>query len=390
MFYGWWIVITGMTCLLLAGGIGFYSFGVFFSPLMKEFGWTRGEISLAMTLSCLAGLSGILVGNWVDRYGVKKVMLLGSSITGGSLALLGFTSSLWQFYVFYLALGFGEALTLEIPVTKMVSSWFLEKKGLAIGVAITGFGLGGLLMPPMVSYLVAFLGWRFAYHLSGLLVLAILIPLCAILIKERPGGKGKDLSIPDFQNQWTLKEALRTKTYPFILAAMILAYLGIAGFIAHIIPFLEDKGFSPQLAAAVLGIISGVSILGRIIGGYIADRLPVKHVSAILLSLQAIGFFLLKVGLANAIWAFVPLFGLGMGGIFAIEPLLVSQYFGITSLGRLYGGLWGLTAFSFAVGPPLAGYIFDITKSYHLALSLFITTTILALLLIIRLPKSLK
>jgi MFS family permease len=401
MFYGWRIVIAGTTCFLLLGGIGFYSFGVFFSPLTEAFNWTRTEISLAITIACLVGLSGFLIGKWIDKYGARKMILLGALISGISFALLGLINSLWQFYALYLTLGLGLACASDIAVMKMVSNWFSERRGLATGIVYTGYGLGGFLMPLLASYFVVSLGWRASYHFLGLLILVILIPLSLFLIKEKPedvgllpDGKPREERQEQVQNskEWTLKEALKTRTYPLIVAAMGLAFLGIAAVIAHLIPFLEDRGLSPQLAAVILSATLGISILGRIIVGYLSDRMPLKYLATFLFLLQAGGLLLLlKADSEVLLWVFAFIFGLAIGGLFVLAPLLIGKYFGTTSFGELYGGIWALTTIGWAGGPPLAGYIFDLTRSYNIALLLFIAMTILAIIfsLFIKPPKPL-
>ncbi|GAF92034.1 unnamed protein product, partial [marine sediment metagenome] len=129
IFYGWWIVAAGSICLLLAGGIGYYTFGAFFIPLVDEFGWTRAQLSLAATIASVLGLAAPLVGTWVDKYGARVVMAVGALITGVAFALLGLTHSLWYFYLMYLIVASGHFGILNIPVTKVVSNWFVERRG---------------------------------------------------------------------------------------------------------------------------------------------------------------------------------------------------------------------------------------------------------------------
>lgn len=391
MFYGWRTIITGVACFLLIGGIGFYSFGVFFSPLSETFGWTRTEISFAITIACLTGFLGFLIGHWVDKYGAKKLIVLGSVICGVSVALLGLISSLPQFYVLYFLLGFGEACASDIAVIKLVSNWFPQRTGLATGIVYAGYGLGGFLMPVLASYLVASLGWRVSYHLLGLLILAVLIPLSLFLIKEKPeempvfpDSKARGEGQGQVQNtrEWTLKEALKTRAYPLILAVMTLAFLGVAAVITHVIPYLEDRGLSSQLAALILSTALGISILGRIAIGYISDKVPVKYVVAILSLLEAAAVLLLcEANSAIPLWAFAVSFGLAIGGLFVLAPVIISKYFGSASFGMLYGGIWVLTTIGWAGGPPLAGYIFDVTESYHFALLLFTAVAVLCAVL---------
>ena len=392
IFYGWWIVAAGLVCLLLAGGIGYYTFGAFFIPLIDEFGWTRAQLSLAVTIASVLGLAAPLVGTWVDKYGARVVMAVGALVTGSAFALLGLTHSLWYFYLMYLIVASGHFGILNIPVTKVVSNWFVERRGLAIGITLTGFGIGGLCMLPLASYLISSLGWRSAYHLLGAVICVVLIPLSLFTIKNHPQDKGllpngnisqAEESYPLPAAEWTLGRALRAPAYWLIIGALTLAYFGTAAVLAHAIPFFEDQGISPQMAATMLASAIGVSIPSRVAAGYIADRVSVRYIAGFSFFLQLVALvFLLEAGSMAMFWAFVAIFGVAMGGMFAMEPLLISKHFGMASFGAIYGTLWGLSAFGFAAGPPLAGHIFDISGSYNSAFILFIATTILATMLI--------
>jgi len=143
-------------------------------------------------------------------------------------------------------------------------------------------------------------------------------------------------------------------------------------------------GIPPQTAATILGLTTGVSILGRVAAGYIADRMSVKYVALFFLLLQIAGLLLLLGTSSMAmVWFFVVVFGLAMGGMFALEPLLISEYFGLASFGAIYGGIWVFVSIGFAGGAPLAGYIFDVTGSYDLAFILFIASTLVAMALLL-------
>ena len=406
IFYGWWIVAVGFVSLLLAGGIGYYTFGAFIIPISDDFGWSRAEISLAMTVASLVGLAAPLVGTWVDRYGARRVMAAGALITGGAFALLGYSTSLGHFYAFYFAMALGQLGALNIPIARIVSSWFDEKRGLAIGITLSGFGIGGLTMLPLASYLISILGWRMAYHILGLLILIVLTPLSMLVIRERPVATGlspdgktseemqtKTPLTEDFQAgaTWTFSSALRTKPFWLITGALSLTFLGTGAIIVHLIPFLQDEGASHQMASTILAIAIGVSVFGRVTAGYLVDKVPIKYVLMLcfLLQIGGLALILLGPGSMAVVWVFVVVFGLGIGGMFALEPLLVSQYFGLISFGAIYGGLWAFVTIAGATGPFIAGYIFDVTGNYDLVfiLSILITSIALALIFLLGAPK---
>lgn len=399
-FYGWWIVAVSAITLLLAGGIGFYSFGAFFTPLVDEFGWSRAQISLSMSIIGLIGITGPLLGTWVDRYGAKRVMLLGALFMGLSFACLGFTFSLYYFYALYFVVAAGQMAILNIPVLTLVSNWFEKRKGLAMGISVAGFGLGGLIMLPLSAHLIHLLGWQWTYHILGITICLALIPLIVVLIKNSPRDIGtlpdgekytvpekhQRTPMPDSNMQiqrWTLPKALKTSTFWIVVLAFMMVFVGTASVIAHVVPFFVGQGFSNQLASTILGSAVGVSILARIITGYLSDRIPVKYVAVLFFMFQVAGLLvLISPGTQPNIPAFIAIFGLAMGGLFVLEPLTIREYFGLDSFGTIYGGLWAFQTLGWAAGPYITGYIFDTTGSYNLAFIAFIFTTLLATVLI--------
>ena len=406
-FYGWWIVAVSAITLLLAGGISFYSFGAFFTPLENEFGWNRAQISLGMSLMNLIGLMGPLFGIWVDRYGAKRIMILGALITGISFACLGFTFSLYYFYALYFVVAAGQIAILNIPVLSLVSHWFEKRKGLAMGISVAGLGLGGLIMLPLSANLIYLLGWEWTYRILGLTICFVLVPLIVLVIKNSPHDlvtlpyeerytppeEHQSITVPNSNmriEKWTLRKALKTSTFRILVLAFMMVFVGTASVVVHAVPFFVGQGFSNQLASTILGSAVGVSILGRIITGYLSDRISVKYVAIMFFILQVAGLLVLVLPETRAtIPAFVVVFGLAMGGLFVLEPLAVREYFGPDSFGAIYGGLWAFEAIGWAAGPYITGLIFDATRSYNSAFLALLFATLLATVLImfVRRPR---
>lgn len=404
IYYGWWIVAVGFASLLLAGGVGYYTFGAFLIPVSSDFAWSRAETSLAMTIAVLIGLLAPLVGMWVDRYGARRVMTVGALITGIAFALIGFTNSLWLFYILYAFVALGQLGALDVPVVKAVSTWLDQRRGLAIGVALSGFGIGGLTMLPLASFLIDLAGWRSAYHILGIAVAVILTPLCAFVLKQRPQqmtpvgthslaseAQTDSPSTPQPQTStgWTLSRALRSKTFWLIVASLATVLVGATAIQMHLVALLQDRGASHQLASAILALMVGVSVAGRVSAGYITDRVHIKYVAVLSFLLQMVGMILLVITRSTGlIWLFVPVFGLGMGGMVAVIPLFLSTYFGVASLGAILGTLWALLTIAAGVAPVIAGYIFDVTGSYDVALILFSVLALVGAILALLLPSS--
>ena len=405
-FYGWWIVAVSAITLLLAGGIGYYTFGAFFTPLVGEFGWNRAQISLSMSIMGLIGLAGPLFGMWVERFGARRTMMLGALVMGLAFACLGFTSSLHYFYVMYFVVAVGQMAILHIPVLTLVSQWFEKRRGLAMGVSVAGLGLGGMIMLPLSAYLISLLGWQWTYRILGVAICLILLPLINLVVRNTPGDMGM---LPDGDRRaqrdddcaarpcgnagaqvWTLSGALRTPTFWMLVAAFTLVFTGTSSVIAHAVPFFVGQGFSNQTASTIVGSAVGVSILGRIGTGYLCDRVPVKYAAMLFFVLQAVALLvLISAGTGAAVPAFIAIFGLAMGGLFVLEPLVIREYFGLSSFASIYGGLWAFETLGWGAGPYITGYVFDKTGSYDSAFLVFLVATLVAtaLIMLVRSPR---
>ncbi|MFH1485975.1 MAG: MFS transporter [Chloroflexota bacterium] len=403
IFYGWWVVAASAAVLLVDAGLGFYAFGVFFTPLIEEFGWTRAEFSGTVSLAfVVTGIASPIVGNLTDRFGARKVMLCSAVIMGGSFALLGLTQSLWYFYLVFVVEAASRAGAHVVPITTLVANWFEKRRGLAMGIVVTGISLGGVLITPLSTYLIDLIGWRLSYLMLGILIWVSVIPLVILVIRNLPQHKGllpygrshpgeldsqtvgTSKSSQSDDAVWTVRTAIRTSAFWFSAATVALLFLGGSAVMTHTIPLLRDRGVSAEGAAMVMSCVAGAGILGKTLSGYLADRLQIRFVVMMIGILIAAGIFILINFSSGAlVWLFAVVFGFAMGGVIAIQSLLVAYCFGLASLGSILGGVALIADFGFAIGPLLAGYVFDVTGSYDLAFQLYIASCLLAALLVL-------
>lgn len=403
IFYGWWIVVANFIILSLIFGVGFFSFGVFFKPLATEFGWSRAAVSGAMSLfSLLWGVGAPLGGRLSDRFGPRKVMLLSAIPFGASFLLLARVQTLWQLYLIYalLALTYG-GLSL-VQISSLVTRWFKEQEGRAMGITFAGTSLGGLIFAPVASYLISAMGWRDTYWVLGLGSLAIMLPLILWVIKDRPqalatqsGWSGPSPPPGDERGEaaspvlalsltkgiaptsppllWTSRQMARSPAFWGISLAFFLVNLGQIGVITHQVPFLTDRGISPLMAASALGFSAGIGILGKLLAGYAADRWPKRYIAMVSFVLSALAMFaLMQAWSLPLVWAFVVLFGLSMGGPAIARPLMVTEHFGQASFGAVYGWVEFIRLLGATIGPFVAGWVYDVTQSYNWAFIAFI------------------
>lgn len=407
LFYGWWIVAASLIILFITLGLASYSFGVFFKSLTDEFSWNRATISAALSIFLLAwGLACPLIGRLTDRYGVRRLMISGAIALGTSFCLLSLTNALWHLYLLYACAGVASATCSEIPVSTALSNWFKKKRGIAMGIASTGMGFGGLFLAPLIGKLILSFGWRATFLVMGLLTWVVSLPVVALMMRTRPQEIGllpdgertpdeAEVSESLSQRASTATDknsnlnhratAISTGTKELLLTgfAFSLVSLGIMSIITHEVPFIIDMGISLTTAATALGLTAGMGILGKLSWGYLADRFSPKWVLLACIALQAVGMVILMYTRSlGMVWVFVIVFGFAKGGVNPLRPLIIGEFFGIDSFGRHFGITEAMRRLGAAAGPFMAGYIFDITGSYHYAFITIIVAYLVSMVII--------
>lgn len=375
-FYGYVIVSAAFVVMTLAFGIN-YSFGVFFEPLLAKFGWTRAVTSAAYSLCTLvAGFLGIFAGRLSDRFGPRVLSIAIGFFLGLGFLLLSQVSAIWQFYLFYgliIAAGIGSCWPSLIPT---VSRWFVGRRGLMTGIVASGIGFGALTIPPLASWLISTYDWHLAYIIIGLITL-VLVSLAAQFLKRDPHQIGQLPYGEDKVKQegsaleargFSLQEAMHTRQFWTVCTIYFCVGFGLHTVMVHIVIHATGLGIPAATAASILAIIGGMSTVGRITGGGASDRFGVKPslVFDFILMLAAL-LWLVSAREMWMLYLFGVVFGFAYGGIAALQPLLTAELFGLSSLGVILGSVAFIYTIGGAVGPLLAGHIFDITGSYSLA-----------------------
>ena len=411
VFYGWWIVAVCATGMFISDGAGFYAFGIFFKPLMKAFDCGRTQISIAQSIFIVSmGFSTPFIGRLTDRNGPKPVIMIGGLLSGAGFLMLSFMNALWQLYTIWVFLGVGLGAISLVPASAVISSWFQKKRGLAIGIATAGLSLGGLLLAPTAGYLINLIDWRATYLVLALLTWVLIVPAAALILVKQPedmgllpygvsrGLKEKGNVLNDrsqngeeaVHNQidWTLSAAIKTQTFWLITAAFVGGMLGSIGVLMHQAAFLTDVGIEESTAAVTLGVTAGVGGVGKLLVGYLGDKLPVKRLPIFCFILQVIGIVvLMKAETGFLIWVFVILFGFGMGTSVTLISLVTADAFGHVHLGTILGVVSMAVLLSSAAGPFVAGLVFDATQSYDRVFQFFFVLYVLAALAIWAAPR---
>lgn len=381
IYRGWWIVTAAFVTMSVCGATGVYAFSLFVKPLENDLLWTRTEIMLAFAIwSTAGGLAAPMVGRMVDRFGPARVIMVGALLASLSCAALGLMNTLWELYLAYTFLGVSAAATGSVPLSTMVSNWFVRRRGLAIGIMSAGVGVGGMVFSPLFGgWLIPALGWRPTYYIAGFLVMAVLLPLAALVMKTRPSDT--DLTQyhetsavappPARRSSWKagLGPVIRTKLFWLMALSFFFGAFSQLGLLQNQMPYLEDIGVPVATAAAALGAVGLFSTAGKLGVGWLCDRISARFVWAASLTLQTIGAGILMTmtpdSAGYSLWLYAVATGLGMGGWLPTMSLLVSSNFGLASYGAIFGTIAFIFSAGQALGPAIAGLIVDATGSYQ-------------------------
>ena len=393
IYYGWWVVVGSFLLLFSAVGTQFYGFPVFFDVMVREMGWARTQVALAMTVGTfIAGSMGLLAGWLIHKVGLRPVLVGGTLIAGLGFILLTTITEPWQFYLYYgviLSIGIGGIGVISNMTA--VEAWFDHGKSTALGIATTGIGAGGVVMPLLAGWLISKYDWQTACACMAGIVILVGIPVSAIVMRtpqERRGApeqaQHRGLEVGDA----TLVKALRQKSFWLISMSAMLWYLAYTIGLTHQVAFAVDMGIDRVAAAGAVSVLCAFSIPGRLGFGRLGDVMDKRYVMMIAAGLQVLAFaILLKTTNLAMLYVYSALIGVGMGGLTPMLPGLVADYFGRRQFGAVYGALEMVTMLGTMTGPVYGGWIFDTTKSYSLAFLSGIIITLLAIILIYLAPK---
>ncbi len=373
-FYGYIVIIVAFCIMVVMYGLR-VSYGVFFKPMMSDFGWTRALTSGAYSISVLVqGLSAIVMGSIDDRFGPRVVLSLCGFLTGLGYLLMSQISTPWQLYLFYIVIigtSMGGAF---VPLASIVARWFIKRRSVMTGIIMAGLGTGSFILPPVANWLISTHGWRTSYIIVGCIALVVVV-LAAQFLKRDPTQMGQ---VPYGEEKggeqqlnlgtvgFSLKEA--AYTYRFWMALVMFFCTGfcIVTLGVHIVPHATDLGISAATAANILAAMGGAGLIGGIVLGGAADRMGNRPVFVICFILMSASLFWLVP--AREVWMLyllISLLNFGGNGSATLEAPLIAELFGI----RSHGLILGVASLAFttggAVGPYLTGYIFDVTGSYE-------------------------
>jgi MFS family permease len=387
IYYGWRVVAVGFFLLLLMFGARL-SFGLYIKPLAEKFEATRAFISGSQSLYMMVyAIFALITGSLADRYGPKKVVIAGSFLMGVGMLLTSQITSAWQYYLTYgLLVGIGSG-AIYVPAIGAVSKFFTRKRNFALAITASGAGLGQYLFPPFIQIIFDLQGWQMGFFYTALFMLVFGISLPWILLKGRGlpedagtagigayepmGGAKSPLSSEgstkqSAQKHYSLREAMATRPFWTYFAAYFIVCFVIDGTIfVHLYPYLTDIGFSGQTAASVLGYLGLIATVAMIVFGPLGDRFNKRIMMTVLMGAHPLLlFWLIHIRSPFSLWGFTVVYGLLMGILWPMTVSILSDIFGSRSVSSILGACTIAFGIAGLIAPWLAGYIFDLYRSY--------------------------
>ena len=389
-FYGYMVVAASFVIQVIGWGIH-NSFGIFFSPLVHEFGWSRASVAGAASMSVLVhGMGSIFNGGMNDRVGPRLIMTGCGLLMGGGYMLLSGLDHLWEIYLFYgLIVGMGVSGT-DVVLLSTVARWFRARRGIMSGIVKVGTGLGMVIAPLFITLLMNAFSWRTCFFVLGMIILISYVVLAQLLVRD-PALKGQ---YPDnvrprepartglSEEGISFRDALTARQFWSLCLTVLLVVSCTYTIMLHIVPHAIDMGFPPAEAATVLATLGGASILGRFIMGATADRIGTKK--ALMLSIFLLFIALCFLPWVKALWMFylfAVIQGFAHGGFYALLSPTVAEFFGTRAHGAILGAVIFSTTIGGSIGPFGAGYLFDVTSTYRVVFLLLAGASLVALML---------
>ncbi len=365
IFYGWYVAIgcgIGMGCGMAS--ILTSTFQVFLSPLMSEFGWTRPQLFLGLTITLLV-VTGCapFFGALVDRVGARKLILSGLLLEAAVIASFYYqTASIPMLYARYVAIALLAMGTTHVGFARVITVWFDKRRGLALGIMLAGLGFGNMVWPVLTQWGIDTWGWRGAYVMLGVLIAVIGFGTVAAVVRESPQSMGLTVDglpadntkaateKPDYG--MSRREAMRTSTFWIMLFAFLLIGVSVSSVQSHMIPILTDRGIDAKTAATVLSVVGGALVVGRLSAGWLMDHYFAPRVAIGFLAGPIVAIALLAAGVTG-VWAFVAgiLTGLAVGAEMDVTTYLASRYFGVRNFSAIFAFFYAAFTLGGAFGP---------------------------------------
>lgn len=372
---GWRVLVLALLGVGTGASVApLYSFGSMVVPLQEAFGWSRGDVQAAISFQIFSSIVAVQIAGWLNtRYGLRPVTLFSLlALPFGFLGIALNTGKLWQLYLGYTVLSFAGMGTMYVTWTQLVCLWFEKNRGLALAIILCGSGLAALVLPSLLGWAIGIWGWRAGYWTLALLPLLVTLPLAVFWFKAGPvalaaaSAAPADKLVEQALPGLTLTQVAKSFRFWLLTVALLLSVTAMVGMLTNMVPLMRDNGLPADTAAKVFGAYGLSLLLGRVVVGYLIDRLWAPGVALLVLVLPAVGCLLfasMETHIPTLLLASI-LVGLGAGAEMDIASYLMARYFGLRDYSRIFSLHIGVISFGGALAPLFFAVLFDKTGSY--------------------------
>ena len=383
IYYGWYVVAALFVMLTVASGLAFYNLSVYMNALVAAYDFPVGAVSTATAVFFVAsGFAGLGAGRLIQRFDPRWTIALGGLLGAAALLALGRVTALWQLYLVYALFGAGHACASLVPATTLVTRWFDARRSIALSVASTGLSIGGVLLTPASAALIANVGLESAMPRLALIWFIGIVPVTLLVVRSRPPAPPSATAASPEAAGWPYAAAVRSRFFLLVTLAWVLSMLAQVGGIAHLFNLAATRVDSATGATAVSLMATG-SIIGRFAGGWLLTRVDTRRFALCCLLGQSAAMTLLAmVDAASGLWVGAVLFGLTVGNLLMLQPLLLAEVFGVRDYGKIFSSSQLMTTLGVAAGPMAMGLLYDANQSYVVSFLLAAGTSALAVVLL--------
>ncbi|MEM7020205.1 MAG: MFS transporter [Pseudomonadota bacterium] len=386
-FLGWRMVLVAFFIDFIAVGFFFYSYGVFFKAIAEEFGDSRLGVAIGITVTQVVGaLLAPFIGRALDRYPLKRIMTFGATSMGLGFLFLSQVTTPLQFYLVLGAfIGVGSGAMGQLATSKLVSNWFVLKRGSALGIAATGISASGVVMPAISAWLIGMYGWREGFMFFGIFTLIIVVPVVLSFVISTPeevgllpDGEKESHRLPPPKPPLSTREFLGDSNFWFLVVAMGFIFSCMSATFIHMVPKVTDLGHDLVAASFIASVAAALGIVGKLVYGNLADRWDIRYALWLCIACQITGQLFMFSESYSVFLFGAAIFGFGAGGMVPMQGATVAYVFGRASFGRVMGAMRPAMAVIQLIGVPFAGWVFDTTGSYDPAFVVFIGFYVMA------------
>jgi MFS family permease len=355
-----------------------FAFGFFIEPLEEEFGWSRTQVNVSLSIGVVTSFLSPLVGNLMDRFGARWTMAVSILLVATAFLLRSIMTELWQFYLFSGIMFAGTPGATMLPAGRLVLTWFPKARGRMMGIVTSGNNIGSGISVPIVAGLIGLIGWRWTWGVLGILLVGLAMLVILVIrdtaddVRKEQRKRWAPSKISDeeksgFTGGLSTSAAVRTSAFWFLVVGMTLQQFVRTGVVSQMVPHLQQVGFSRAVAAWMMILLAIFAGSSKLIFGRLSESITARVSFVMIMGLQGIGLSILLVSGGSWItWGAIIVFGLGMGGVGALTPLVIFDMFGLKQFGSIMGLIQMGIAIPIFAGPIIAGYIYDSTGKYDL------------------------